>query len=33
VTIRYTEETLAKGQSSWNAIRIVMQLLMRKVVR
>jgi glycosyltransferase involved in cell wall biosynthesis len=33
VTIRYTEETLAKGQSSWNAIKIVMQLLMRKVVR
>ena len=33
VTIRYTEDTLAKGQSSWNAIKIVMQLLMRKVVR
>lgn len=33
VTIRYTAETLAKGQSSWNAIKIVVQLLLRKVVR
>jgi glycosyltransferase involved in cell wall biosynthesis len=33
VTIRYTAETLAKGQSSWNAIKIVLQLLMGKVVR
>jgi glycosyltransferase involved in cell wall biosynthesis len=33
VTIRYTAETLAKGQSSWNAIKIVVQLFLRRVVR
>jgi glycosyltransferase involved in cell wall biosynthesis len=33
VTIRYTEETLAKGQSSWNALRIVGQFLMGRLVR
>lgn len=33
VTIRYTEETLAKGQSSWNAVRIVGQFLMGKLVK
>jgi glycosyltransferase involved in cell wall biosynthesis len=33
VTIRYTEDTLAKGQSSWNALRIVGQLLMGRLVK
>jgi len=33
VTIRYTAESLAKGQSSWNALRIVGQLLMGRLVR
>jgi glycosyltransferase involved in cell wall biosynthesis len=33
VTIRYTEDSLAKGQSSWNALRIVGQLLMGRLVR
>jgi glycosyltransferase involved in cell wall biosynthesis len=33
VTIRYTAATLAKGQSSWNALRIVGQLLMGKMIR
>ena len=32
VTIRYTEATLEKGQSSWNAVRIVWQFLVGKVV-
>jgi len=31
VTIRYSEETLAKGQSSWNAVRIVGQLLLSRL--
>lgn len=33
VTIRYSQETLAKGQSSWNAVRIVGQFLMGRMVR
>ncbi len=33
VTIRYTGETVAKGQSSWNSLRIVGQLLLGRVVR
>ncbi len=33
VTIRYTDDTLAKGQSSWNALRIVGQLLMGRMVK
>jgi glycosyltransferase involved in cell wall biosynthesis len=33
VTITYTENTLAKGQSSWNSFRIVAQLIMAKIVR
>jgi glycosyltransferase involved in cell wall biosynthesis len=33
VTIRYFDETLAKGQSSWNALRIVGQLLLGRLIR
>lgn len=33
VTIRYSAATLAKGQSSWNAVRIVWQLLIGRVVK
>jgi len=33
VTIRYTTETLRKGQSSWNAFRIVAQLLVGRVLQ
>lgn len=33
VTVRYTADTLAKGQSSWAAVRIVWQLLVGKVIR
>jgi glycosyltransferase involved in cell wall biosynthesis len=33
VTIRYSDETLAKGQSSWNALSIVAQLLLGRIVR
>ncbi|TWT88032.1 Undecaprenyl-phosphate mannosyltransferase [Neorhodopirellula pilleata] len=33
VTIRYTEETLAKGQSGWDAIRIAGQLMLGRLVR
>ena len=33
VTIRYSRETLAKGQSGWNAVRIVSHLLVARVVR
>ncbi len=33
VTIRYSESTLAKGQSSWNSLRIAAQFLLGKVVR
>lgn len=31
VTIRYTDYSMAKGQSSWNAIRIVTQILLEKL--
>lgn len=33
VTIRYSAETMAKGQSSWNAVKIVAQLVMGRFVR
>ena len=33
VTIRYSEASMAKGQSSWNALRIVWQFLIGKVTR
>ena len=33
VTIRYSAETMAKGQSSWNAVRIVAELVMGRMVR
>jgi glycosyltransferase involved in cell wall biosynthesis len=33
VTIRYSAETMAKGQSSWNALKIVAQLLLGRFVR
>jgi glycosyltransferase involved in cell wall biosynthesis len=33
VTVRYSRDTLAKGQSGWNAIRIVSQLMVARVVR
>lgn len=33
VTIRYSTATLDKGQSSWNAVRIVAQLFLGRVVR
>ncbi|QDT65836.1 glycosyltransferase family 2 protein [Calycomorphotria hydatis] len=33
VTVTYTEETLAKGQSSWNALRIASQFLIGKFIR
>lgn len=33
VTIRYSAATLEKGQSSWNAVRIVWQFLVGKVVK
>jgi glycosyltransferase involved in cell wall biosynthesis len=33
VTIRYSDETLAKGQTSWNALRIVGQLLLGRLIR
>ena len=33
VTVRYTSDTLAKGQSSWNALRIVGQLLAGRVIK
>jgi glycosyltransferase involved in cell wall biosynthesis len=33
VTIRYTDETRAKGQNSWNALKIVSQLLLGRMVR
>ncbi|OHB78186.1 MAG: family 2 glycosyl transferase [Planctomycetes bacterium RBG_16_64_10] len=33
VTIRYDEETLNKGQSSWNGLRIVARLVMGRIVR
>jgi glycosyltransferase involved in cell wall biosynthesis len=33
VTVRYSAATLAKGQSSWNAVRIAWQFLIGKVVK
>jgi glycosyltransferase involved in cell wall biosynthesis len=33
VTVRYTDATLAKGQSSWNAFRIVGHLLAGRVIK
>jgi glycosyltransferase involved in cell wall biosynthesis len=33
VTIHYSRETLAKGQSSWHALRIAGQLLLGRMVR
>jgi glycosyltransferase involved in cell wall biosynthesis len=33
VTVRYTRATLAKGQSSWNAFRIVGQLLAGRIIK
>lgn len=33
VTVRYSAETMAKGQSSWNAVKIVAQLVMGRFVR
>jgi glycosyltransferase involved in cell wall biosynthesis len=33
VTIRYTQETLAKGQSSWNAVRIIGELIHGRLTR
>jgi glycosyltransferase involved in cell wall biosynthesis len=33
VTVRYHRETLAKGQSSWNALRIVGQLVLARWIR
>lgn len=33
VTIRYSDDTMAKGQSSWNALRIVGQLLLGRMVK
>jgi glycosyltransferase involved in cell wall biosynthesis len=33
VTIRYSRETLVKGQSSWNALRIAGELLLGRFVR
>jgi glycosyltransferase involved in cell wall biosynthesis len=33
VTIHYTPETLAKGQSSWNAVRITGQFVLGRFVR
>jgi glycosyltransferase involved in cell wall biosynthesis len=33
VTIRYTDDTLAKGQSSWNALKIIAELILGRLVR
>jgi hypothetical protein len=33
VTIRYAAETTAKGQSSWNAVAIVVQYFLGRLVR
>jgi glycosyltransferase involved in cell wall biosynthesis len=33
VQIRYSQETLAKGQSSWNALKIAGQLLLGRLIR
>jgi glycosyltransferase involved in cell wall biosynthesis len=32
VTIRYSEETLRKGQSSWNAVKIASELLLGRLI-
>lgn len=32
VTIRYTQETMQKGQSSWNAIKIASELLLGRLI-
>lgn len=33
VTIRYSQESLAKGQSSWNAFRVTSQFLLGRLIR
>jgi polyprenyl-phospho-N-acetylgalactosaminyl synthase len=33
VTIRYTAETLTKGQSTWNAVAILSQFILGRFVR
>ncbi len=33
VTIRYSQETMTKGQSSWNALRIVGELVLGRMVK
>ncbi|MDR3637801.1 MAG: glycosyltransferase family 2 protein [Isosphaeraceae bacterium] len=33
VTIRYTAESLRKGQDSWNSVRIFGQLIMTRIIR
>ena len=33
VTIRYTKYSLAKGQTSWDALRIAFQVLLEKLRR
>jgi glycosyltransferase involved in cell wall biosynthesis len=33
VTIRYTADTMAKGQSNWGAVRILFQYLLGKIVQ
>ena len=33
VTIRYSADTMAKGQSSWNAVRIVFDFLLGRAIR
>ncbi len=33
VTIRYNAETMAKGQSSWNSLKIVGQLVLGRLIR
>ncbi len=32
-TIRYTEYSLAKGQSAWNSVNVLLDLLLRKLVQ
>jgi glycosyltransferase involved in cell wall biosynthesis len=33
VTVRYSDETMAKGQSSWNSLKIVGQLVLGRMIR
>lgn len=33
VTIRYTQATMAKGQSSWNSLKIVTELFLGRMIR